>query len=1267
MVISLKAHGTSSPSRLGYWRKYAEDGSPLHTRGWYEGVFGKKVGDVIEFSAIDGLTFELTPAGKEIKASSIKINGVPLSELLGRPVDIAGLSMKGDKMITGTVSRESKELEQQEALNTWVAHVSEMFKANKIGPNELQVAIAAQLSSMQTTLSRAARYKWNQLDLIDLLNEIGPKAFNDSIIVEHMQPRLKVILALFDAHINGDGLTTEQAIEFLENYEIALIDKEFDDALKDNGVQASFAPGQTMSDPSWWRYFRKLHPGLKPLQNKDTGKILPVSKAVVTAINALNTIGVDISNAESVELANKLLNEYFASRSEEVNGASVFDFDDTLAFTNSRVSWTAPDGTTGSINAEEFARDFVELKGQGYEFDFSEFNKVVDGKPGPLLQKLRDRIDKYGIDNMFVLTARAPEAQEAILEFLKGLGIELPAENIVGLGKSEASAKADWIANNLILSGYNQLYFADDAIQNVEAVGDMFELFNVDGKVEIANIEIIENGESKFSEILEEGEGDFSDDLNIILEETTGTERQKTFSAAKGRERGKRKGKFKFFVPPNAEDFEGLIYQMLGKGEVGEAHHEWFKKNLFDPFALGIRNLNAAKENVANKSKGLKKEMPEAVKKLREKVGGLEEYTKETAVRVYNWVKNGVDVPGLSKTDQDKLISAVENDPDLYAYASAMDVITKEAGGYAALENNVGWLAGSLDGDIAKALMGARGNFLATWTENKDVIFSEENLNKIEAIYGTNFRSALEDSLYRMEKGTNRTSGTDGTTQAFINWINGSIGTTMFFNARSALLQMLSSVNFVNWTDNNPMQAGKAFANQPQYWKDVVMIFNSEFLRQRRGGSAWDVNLNELVKDVEKSKNPMAVVIGRLIQLGYTPTQIADSLAIATGGATFYRNRIKTYVNQGMSVSEAESQAFLDMQEIAETTQQSARPDKISQIQASPLGKLVFAFQNTPMQYTRIIKKAAQDLINGRGDAKAHISKIIYYGTIQNIIFYGMQTALFAFMFDDDEEENEAQAYARTLNGMVDTLLRGSGLAGATLATVKNMILEFYEQQDKAQPDHAYTVLEALNISPPVGIKGRELYNALQTWEYNEDVIDQMELTDFDNPIWDLASTTTQVTTNIPTKKIHNKIRNVRESLDADNETWKRIATFLGWSSWSLGIESEDVEEAKVEIKQEKKEAKEEQKQIEEEREVNENIEKQEVERTTQTSVQCAAVNKSGARCKLIAKEGQNFCTVHEKVEQQEKEVQCSQVKNNGKRCGNKTKNKSGLCYIHDD
>ena len=74
----------------------------------------------------------------------------------------------------------------------------------------------------------------------------------------------------------------------------------------------------------------------------------------------------------------------------------------------------------------------------------------------------------------------------------------------------------------------------------------------------------------------------------------------------------------------------------------------------------------------------------------------------------------------------------------------------------------------------------------------------------------------------------------------------------------------------------------------------------------------------------------MKAATAYLLQLGFTPTQIADSLAIATGGATFYRNRTNTYVEQGMSQAEAETRAFEDMMEIAEETQQSAREDRIS-------------------------------------------------------------------------------------------------------------------------------------------------------------------------------------------------------------------------------------------------------------------------------------------------------------------------------------------------
>ena len=68
----------------------------------------------------------------------------------------------------------------------------------------------------------------------------------------------------------------------------------------------------------------------------------------------------------------------------------------------------------------------------------------------------------------------------------------------------------------------------------------------------------------------------------------------------------------------------------------------------------------------------------------------------------------------------------------------------------------------------------------------------------------------------------------------------------MFFNTRSAVLQTISSINFLNWSFNNPIKAGKAFANQKQYWKDFKMLMNSDYLTDRRNGLKLNISENEI-------------------------------------------------------------------------------------------------------------------------------------------------------------------------------------------------------------------------------------------------------------------------------------------------------------------------------------------------------------------------------------------------------------------------------------
>ena len=128
------------------------------------------------------------------------------------------------------------------------------------------------------------------------------------------------------------------------------------------------------------------------------------------------------------------------------------------------------------------------------------------------------------------------------------------------------------------------------------------------------------------------------------------------------------------------------------------------------------------------------------------------------------------------------------------------------------------------------------------------------------------------------------------------------------------------------------------------------------------------------------------------------------------------------------------------------------------------------------MQYARLIKKAVLDIKNGRGDVKTNISKILYYGVLQNIIFSTLQSGLFALAFDDEEDEELTQKLEnkklRALNTSLDSLLRGGGVYGAGISTIKNMILQFNAQNDKGyRADHAYTMIEAVNLSPPIGSK----------------------------------------------------------------------------------------------------------------------------------------------------------------------------------------------------
>jgi len=855
---------------------------------------------------------------------------------------------------------------------------------------------------------------------------------------------------------------------------------------------------------------------------------------------------------------------------------------------------------------------------------------------------------------MFVLTARPADSALAIFEFLKANGLNIPLKNITGLANSTPESKALWMADK-VGEGYNDFYFADDALQNVQAVKNILDQFDVKSKVQQAKLQ--------FSKTIDQT-------FNDILEETTGVLSQKVFSSAQAKIRGQ-KTKYKGIIPASAQDFQGLLYNFLAKGKKGEQQMAFLKKALIDPFARGIDSLNGARQRSANDYKNLLKQFPDVKKQLKQKVEGLD-YNYDQAIRTYLWTKAGFDIPGMSQRDMNALDSVVKNNPQLQAFAEGIGNISNRDSGYS--EPGPNWLAENLTSDLLSdgAIGDARAEHLAEWQENADQIFTKENLAKIEATYGSKFREALDDMLYRMKTGRNRPAGGGRLMNGYMNWVNNSVGAIMFFNMRSAILQTISASNYMNWSFNNPAKAAAAFANQPQFWRDFSMLFNSDYLKQRRAGNQRGINEAELSDAVAGSTNKAKAAIAWLLKKGFLPTQIADSFAIASGGATFYRNKVKALMKEGMTKEQAEKQAFLDFQETTEVSQQSARPDMISQQQASPLGRLILSFQNTPMQYARIINKAARDLANGRGDTKTHMSKIAYYGVAQGILFGSLQSALFAAIGEDEEEEFDKKK-ERIINGMIDSLLSGIGYGGKAISTAKNTIREYAKQKDKGwNADHTYTILQLLGFSPPIGSKLRKIYGAIQTEQFNEGVSEKRGLT-LDNPSWSKWGNVVEGVTNIPLGRLAQKMLNIDNALDDNNKWWERAALLLGWNTWDLGIKDKDITAVKDEIKEEKKIESKKKREIKKEKKKKEKEEEnkaviEENKKKSKKDGICSAVSKGGKRCKTKVVAGKLFCTVHESTTKRsdDKEVQCRKRKADGKRCKMKTTNKSGYCYYHD-
>ena len=146
----------------------------------------------------------------------------------------------------------------------------------------------------------------------------------------------------------------------------------------------------------------------------------------------------------------------------------VFDFDDTIAKSDSNIHITTDTGEKISMTPGEYATHKIN---PDYEYDFSEFDEVINPREIKQITNIVRNAINAGTEGreIAILTARAPEAEDAIKDYLESLELDTSKITFVLLGDSDPQAKADWVANR-IESGATDVLFFDDSGKNVDAV-----------------------------------------------------------------------------------------------------------------------------------------------------------------------------------------------------------------------------------------------------------------------------------------------------------------------------------------------------------------------------------------------------------------------------------------------------------------------------------------------------------------------------------------------------------------------------------------------------------------------------------------------------------------------------------------------------------------------------------------------------------------------------------------------------------------------------
>lgn len=547
----------------------------------------------------------------------------------------------------------------------------------------------------------------------------------------------------------------------------------------------------------------------------------------------------------------------------------------------------------------------------------------------------------------------------------------------------------------------------------------------------------------------------------------------------------------KFLIGSSAEDFQGLMYRLFPGQKL-----DWMEKNLMNPYIEGVEAYKSFK--LANN-----KIFSQAAKVFGRKnvlnttIEDLKSDQAPENVKVF--------ANELRKIDDGKFFDGLQGDDDVATQLS--DYLRKVK----------------------------RKEFIKTFLDNSNAIFKDDDgkiRSNIVDRLGTDYASALSNMLDRMESGVNRKQYTTGNKEAqtMLNLLNQSNAIVMQWNMRSGVLQIISALNYMRAT-------GPGFFRLDKNWNYIGEILKSDYARERWGSNSFDLDANEIA--TSKKHNKIKRFYNTLIKAGFTPTKAVDALAIAVGGAGYYRKLLEQYNGD-------KQLAMRDFVKFTEENQQSSDPSKISQLQAGTLGRLVFAFLNTPFQYARLSKRAIQDLRSGRGSRAGNLGKLGYYTVVQSALFEGLRSMISPlefFNFFDDEEDEEDWKVGLAIDGWINTNLKTLGWYGTMAAWGNDVLKEYLRQKEEGKPDPAKLAISATKISPPISRKlndlegiSKSLYrqNRGENWQQVK------------------ALALAGDALNLPTYRVYQKAENLLALADEDRTALDKLLKAFGWSDFAL-------------------------------------------------------------------------------------------------------------------